>query len=99
MIFTDRFLTIANHATGAVWKHPWRDIAWCELSDHGGVLIHLYRDDAGESKGTLLKVEDADTAYEIYELVGGVHGRRNAWIDGEAAAARTMECDVDVVTC
>lgn len=74
MIFTDQYLTIANHTTGGEWKHPWRDIAWCELSDYGGVLIHLYRDDpaaagGSTSRGTLLKVEDADEAYYIYELV------------------------------
>jgi hypothetical protein len=38
------------------------------------VHIHLYRDDpaaagGSTSKGTLLAVEDVDTAYEIYELV------------------------------
>lgn len=74
MIFTDQFLTIANHAKGSEWKRPWRDIAWCELSDHGGVLIHLYRDDVGAGgagRGTLLAVEDPDEAYYIYELVRG----------------------------
>lgn len=85
VIFTDRFLAIANRATGAEWKHPWRDIAWCELSDFGGVLIHLYKDDPSAAAGgggnkTLLAVEDADEAYEIYELVGGGREWEMEWM-------------------
>ena len=51
-----------------MWKHPWRDLAWCEVNDYG-VLLHLYRNDP-QAKGTLLTVDDPDQTYEIYELVG-----------------------------
>ena len=64
VIFTDQYLQILLES-GSTWKHPWRDIAWCELNDYG-VLIHLYRNDPN-SKGTLLKVESAEQAYEVYE--------------------------------
>lgn len=72
VIFTDRFLTIVNAGKGSVWKHPWRDLAWCEVRvgedlavKDQGVLMHLYRND-NEAKGTLLQIEDKEQVYEVY---------------------------------
>ena len=53
---------------GSMWRHPWGELAYCELSDYG-VVIHLYRNDPN-AKGTLLEVDDASLTYEIYEQVG-----------------------------
>jgi len=79
VILTDRYLSIVNPAKGGVvWKHPWRDLAWCEVTKEAreggrgggwerdrGIWLHLYRND-NESKGTLLQVEGEEEVWEVY---------------------------------
>jgi len=91
VIFTDKYLSVVNLAKGgSVWKHPWRDFAWCEVTKESreggraggsgrdrGIWLHMYRND-NESKGTLLQV----AGEEVWEIYGELWRHRSKMGNG-----------------